>query len=129
MPVNEEEAGQSLEYRKPRKYPKYQKIWNTSYSNKLGRSCKWVRKGIYGPRNQHVRGTDTFKVIHYTDIPVDRRKEITYKKVVYEVHPHKEDPNFTRTNIGGNCIYYPGKVGTPTGSLELIKLIINSVVS
>ena len=63
--------GQYLEYRQLRKYPKYQNIWNKSYSNELGRLCQGVGKGTDGPRNQRVRGTDTFKVIHYADIPVN----------------------------------------------------------
>ena len=42
---------------------------------------------------------------------------------------HKEDPNRTLITIGGNRICYPGDVDTPTGFLELVKLIINSVLS
>ena len=42
---------------------------------------------------------------------------------------HKEDPNHTRITVAGSQIYYPGDLGTPTGSLNLIKLIINSVLS
>ena len=49
--------------------------------------------------------------------------------VVYKVKPHKEDPNQTRITVAGSQICYPGDVGTPTGSLDLIKLIINSVLS
>ena len=49
--------------------------------------------------------------------------------VVYEVFPQKEDPHLTRITIAGSCIWYPGDVGTPTGSLDLIKMIINSVLS
>ena len=43
---------------------------------------------------------ETFKVISYTDIPVDRRNEITYTKVVCKVLPHKVDPHQTRITIG-----------------------------
>ena len=42
---------------------------------------------------------------------------------------HKEDPNRTQITIGGNRICYHGDVGTPTGSLELVKIVINSVLS
>ena len=49
--------------------------------------------------------------------------------VVCEVKPHKEDPNRTRITVVGSQICYPGDVGTPTGSLDLVKLIINSVLS
>ena len=49
--------------------------------------------------------------------------------VVCEVKPHKEDTNQTRITVAGSQIFYPGDVGTPTGSLDLVKLIINSVLS
>ena len=49
--------------------------------------------------------------------------------VVYEVKPQKEDPNETCITVAGSQICYPGDVGMPTGSLKLVKLIINSVLS
>ena len=49
--------------------------------------------------------------------------------VVCEVKPHKEDPNRTRITVAGSKNCYPRDVGTPTGSLDLVKLIINSVLS
>ena len=48
--------------------------------------------------------------------------------VVCEVKPHKEYPNRTRITVAGSQICYPRNVGTPTGSLDLVKLIINSVL-
>ena len=45
------------------------------------------------------------------------------------VRPEKSNPNRTRITIGGNCITFPGDVGTPTASLELAKLVFNSVLS
>ena len=52
-----------------------------------------------------------------------------YTKLLCEVGPYKADPHFTRITIGGNHICYPVEFGTTTGSLELIKLIINIVLS
>ena len=49
--------------------------------------------------------------------------------VVCEVKIHKEDPNRTRITVAGSQIFYPGNEGTPTGSLDLVKLIINIVLS
>ena len=49
--------------------------------------------------------------------------------VVCEVKPHKEDPNLTCITVAGSQICYPGDVGTPTGSLDLVNLMINSVLS
>ena len=34
-----------------------------------------------------------------------------------------------RITIGENRVCYPGDVGTPTGSLELVKFVINSFLS
>ncbi len=49
--------------------------------------------------------------------------------VVCEVRPEKDDPDRTRITIGGNRICYPGDVGTKTALLELVKLLLNSVLS
>ena len=49
--------------------------------------------------------------------------------VVCEVKPQKEDPNRTRITVAGSQISYPRDVGTPMGSLDLVKLIIDSVFS
>jgi hypothetical protein len=49
--------------------------------------------------------------------------------VVCEVCPEKDDPDFTRITIGSKRICYPGNVGTNTALLELVKLLLNSVLS
>jgi hypothetical protein len=49
--------------------------------------------------------------------------------VVCEVHPDKDDPDCTRITIGCNRICFPGDVGTNTALLELVKLLLNSVLS
>ena len=49
--------------------------------------------------------------------------------MVCEVRPEKDDPDCTRITIGGSIIYYPGDVGTNTATLELIKVLLNSVLS
>ena len=51
MPVLDEETGKTLEYGQLRKHPKYQKVWNESYSNELGRLCQGVGTGKKGPLN------------------------------------------------------------------------------
>ena len=76
-----------------------------------------------------MEGTNTFKLIKFSDIPQDHRHEICHSTVVCEVKPHKEDPNRTRITVAGSQISYPRDVGTPAGSLVLVKLIINSVLS
>ena len=49
--------------------------------------------------------------------------------VVCEVRPQKEDPNCTHIAVAGSCIYYPGDIGTPKDSLDLVKIMINIVLS
>ena len=129
MPVLDKTSGKLMQYRQLRKYPKFVHIWNTSYANELGQLCQGIGKGSKGPRQQHVEGTNTFRLIKFADIPQDRRHEICHSMVVCEVKPHKEDPNRTRITVSVSQICYPWDVGTPTGSLELVKHIINSVLS
>jgi hypothetical protein len=49
--------------------------------------------------------------------------------VACEVCLEKDDPKRTQITIGGNRICYPGNVCTNTASLELLKLLFNSVLS
>ena len=112
-----------------RRHPKYKEVWDTSYANELGRLCQGIGKHSTNPTQKRVEGTNTFRPIKYHAIPLDRRMDVTYTKVVCEIRPQKEDPNRTRITIGGNRICYPGDTGTRTGSLEVVKLQINSVLS
>ena len=129
MPVLDGETGKTLEYGQLKKHPKYQKLWQQSYSNESGSLCQGIVKGHKGSRGQRTEGTDTFNIINYTDIPTERRSEITYTKVVCKVQEKKEDQNRTQIKIGGNHICYLRDVGTSTASLDLVKLILNSVLS
>ena len=70
-----------------------------------------------------------FRVIRYDDIPRDRRKKIVHIKIVCEVRPQKTDPNSARITIAGNHICYPSDLGTPTASLDLVNMMLNSVLS
>ena len=75
-----------------------------------------------------MKGTNTFKVIRYDNIPLEKRGEICHSRVVCEVLPEKDGPNRTRITVAGGNIFYPGQVATPTGSLKLTKLMINSML-
>ena len=129
MNVLDETSGQSLQYHQLHKHPKFLHIWNTSCANKIGRLCQGISKGPKGPKNQQVESTDNFRIINFEDIPEDRKVEIYHSMVVCEVKPHKDDPSSTRITVTGSQICDPGNVGTPTGSLDLVKLIVNSVLS
>ncbi len=105
----------------------YKKVWDRSYSNELG---------VY-PRDRH-RGKSWWQTgCGYQRIPPNsisqhpapQTKEIINTKVVCEVQEGKDDENCTRITVGGNLIFYPSNAGTNTASLELIKLMLNSVIS
>ena len=48
--------------------------------------------------------------------------------MVCKVRPEKSNPNRTRITIGGNLITFLGDFGTLNESLELAKLVFNSVL-
>jgi hypothetical protein len=121
-------TGELLEHCQLRHDPRYKATWDTSYANELGCLCQGIGLGSM-PNNQWVAGTNTFFLIDYQDIPSHKHKEICHTTVVCKVCPEKYDPDRTRITIGGNRICYPGNVGTNTASLELVKLLLNSVLS
>ena len=92
------------------------------------RLCQEVGPGKNG-LGKKVEDTDTFYVVKFEKIPKDRLKGIRYTSVVFEVRPGKKDPNCTRITICGTNVCYPGEAGTNTTSLELFKLMINSILS
>ena len=129
MPILDNETGESLEYSQFCRHPKYKELCNTPYSNGLRRLCQGDASGTSGEKKQHVKGTYTFRVIKFENISHDRRKEICHTSVICEVRPNKEEPNCTCITVKVNRVRYPGYVATPIGSLELLKLIINSTIS
>ncbi len=121
-------TGKFLEHRQLRQDPRYKATWVTLYANELGHLCQGIGVGNT-PTAQCVSGTNTFFPINYQDIPAHKKKEICHTMVVCEVRPEKDDPDCTCITIGGNRICYPGNVGTDTALLELVKLLLNSVLS
>ena len=88
-----------------------------------------IDKGTVGPNKHRIKGTGIFKVIRFNYITFDKRKDICHTRVVCEYRPDKDDPNRTHTTIVGGHILVHFDVSTPTGSLKLVKLVINSVLS
>ncbi len=121
-------TGEFLEHRQLRRDPCYKAIWETSYANELDRLCQGIGSGST-PSSQRIAGTNTFFIINYQNIPLHKRKEICHTMVVCKVRPEKDDPDRTRITISGNRICFPGDVGTNTASLELVKLLLNSILS
>ena len=126
--VLDHDTGNQLNYGQLINHPKFQKTWNQSFSNEMGRLCQGV--GI-GKNNlgKRVEGTNTFHAIKFENTSEDKFKEIFYKSVVCEFRPGKKNPNRTRIKICVTNVCYPGYVGNNTASLELFKLMINSVLS
>jgi hypothetical protein len=121
-------TGKFLEHSQLCRNPRYKATWDTLYANKLGRLCQGIGAGST-PSLQRVSGTNTFFLIDYHNIPLEKREEVCHTMVVCEVRPDKDDPDCTRITIGGNRICFPGNVGTNTALLELVKLLLNSVLS
>ena len=90
--------------------------------------CQGVGTGKNG-LGKRLEGKNNFYVIKFEDIPKDWLNEICYTSVACEVRPGKKYPNRTRITICSINVFYPGYLGTSTASLELFKLIINSILS
>eukprot|EP00804_Cyclotella_cryptica_P026916 CCRYP_014749-RA/>CCRYP_014749-RA protein AED:0.26 eAED:0.26 QI:0/0/0/1/0/0/2/0/1022 len=115
------DTGELLKYRHLIKNPKYCTIWKNAYGKELGR----LAQGIPGT----VKGTNTIVFIVYNEIPPQRRKDVTYGRIVANYRPEKEDPYRIRLTVGGNRITYPGDCGTPTADMLTTKILLNSVIS
>ena len=91
----------------------HKEVWSKSYANELGR----LTEGIH-----NIPGTNTMFFIHKSDIPIDRRKDIAYDRIVVVVRPQKKEKERTRLTVGGNLIGYPWEVATSTSNLTVAKL-------
>jgi hypothetical protein len=69
----------------------------------------------------------TYTTIH--QIPDKRRKDVTYRRIVVNYGPQKEEPNRTQLPVGGNLIDYPGDMSTPTADTTATTMVINSTIS
>ena len=107
------ENGKLMEYRHIMKNPKYHQLYTTSYIKELGR----LAQGIPGK----AEGTNTIYFIEKADISAERKKDVTYGRVVVAYRPEESDPYQTQITVGGNLIAYPGNCGTPT--IDLLSLL------
>ena len=114
-------TGASMEYLHLIKSPTHKETWTRSFANELGCMAQGVA--------QREKGTVTIFFRSHAQIPINRRKDVTYGCIVVDYRPEKTEPNFTRLTVGGNLIDFPGDVGTPTADLTTAKLVINSTIS
>eukprot|EP00804_Cyclotella_cryptica_P012340 CCRYP_018199-RA/>CCRYP_018199-RA protein AED:0.46 eAED:0.46 QI:0/-1/0/1/-1/1/1/0/101 len=92
--------------------------------------CIWQRTRSPRPRYPRtVKGTNTIVFIAHNEIPPQRRKDVTYGRIVANYRPEKDDPYRIRLTVGGNRITYPGDCGTPTADMLTTKILLNSVIS
>ena len=82
LPVLDKESGKLLEHRQLHRYPRLKETWDTSYANELSRLCQGIGKGTAGPSHQRVKGTSTFHIIRYDDIPLDKLSDICHTRVL-----------------------------------------------
>eukprot|EP00804_Cyclotella_cryptica_P025587 CCRYP_002823-RE/>CCRYP_002823-RE protein AED:0.29 eAED:0.29 QI:0/0/0/1/0/0/2/0/609 len=121
LAVLDVDSGKQLNYRQLLKHPRYKDAWSRSAADEFGRLAQGV-----GTR---VKGTNTIQFIHETDIPRNRKRDVTYGSFVCNVRPEKADPNRTRFVAGGDKCNYPYEVATPTAEMLVAKILFNSVVS
>ena len=109
-----------LEYRGLIKRHEFRECWMRSLAKELGR----LSQGIHD-----VKGTNTIYFIPTSEIPQDRRRDITYGRIVVAYKPDKLEKHRSRLPVGGDCIDYPGDTGAPTADFPIIKLLWNSSLS
>eukprot|EP00957_Ditylum_brightwellii_P066140 5018793-Ditylum_brightwellii.AAC.1 len=119
--VTNEETREELEYCQLIKKEKYANTWKRLFANKLGRLAQGVAK--------REKGTNTIFFIPYEEVPEERRKDVTYRRIVCDYRPQKKEKVRTRLTVGGNLINYPDDVSTSTTDTTTAKLHINSTIS
>jgi len=61
--------------------------------------------------------------IEYNDVPFDRRKDITFARIVADYRPQKNEKIRTCIMVlGGNLINYPHNVSTKTAEVTTAKV-------
>ena len=73
--------------------------------------------------------TNTIFFIKLEQVPINRRKDVTYGSFSCDLKPNKKETHQTRLTAGGDKINYPDDVGTPTADMTLVKTFFNSIIS
>jgi hypothetical protein len=101
---------------RPYQEPKHKDNWAHSFANEIGR----LAQGI----GNREKGANTILFIPHSQIPQDRRKDVTYGRICVDHRPQKKKAKRTRITVGGNLIDFPGDVSTPTADPTTAKLVI-----
>ncbi len=90
-------------------------------ANKFGR----LAQGVGGK----VIPTNTIFFIKLEQVPINRRKDVTYGSFSCDLKLNKKETHRTRLTAGGDRINHPDDIGTPTADMTLVKTFLNSVIS
>ena len=107
------DTGKLMEYRHLMKNPKYKNIWGTSFGNEVGR----LAQGMPG-RIEKENGNNTMFFVRKGDIPWDRRKDVTYARIVCNYWDQKKDKERTRLCMGGTKLIVLLTVAPPPQSFS-----------
>ncbi len=121
--IYDEQTNTYLKYRQLIQHPKYKEVWSKSSANEFGRLANGLTDG------RIEKPIKTIRFIRKENVPVDRRKDVTYGSFSCDYKPNKKEQNRTRLAMGGDRINYPDDCGTPTADMILFKILTNSIIS
>ena len=119
LKVTHPDTGEQVEYNQL-KTSSEGKEWMESCSDEIGRLAQG---------NSRVKGTNTIHFITYDKIPEERRRDVTYARLVVALRPNKAVEKRCRLTAGGDKINYPFETSTRTADLITAKLLFNSTIS
>ena len=83
-----DDHGVNLEYRHLIQKSEKKETWEISISSKIGRLAQ-------GRLSNNLTRTNTLQFILFDKIPQERRKDITYARIVVDIRPQKEEAHRT----------------------------------
>ena len=87
------------------------------------------KSGRLAQGNNNVKGANAMFFLPFEEIPINRKKDITYARIVVNYRPQKTEKERTCITVGGNLINYPDNVSTKTAEITTAKIMFNSVIS
>ena len=119
--VLDHNTGAQLEYRDLiKKNPELREQWIRSLTNDIGQ----LLQGICD-----IKGTNTFFCIPKSEVPFNRRKDVTYARIGVVYKPDKLEKNRFRVTVGGDRLTVLVDCSAPTADLPTIKCLWNLVLS
>ena len=108
----------------------YPELLNSSEGKEWDHAnCLEFGRLVRGYKPYSNSGMEAMTFIPYSEIPYDRRKDVTYFRLVTADRPFKAETKRCRGTVGGDKINYPFEVNSKTAELPTVKMLFNSVVS